>query len=212
VTAAQPGRVVNLTAAVGQFAQPGTSLTMFVRIDLGDGELQGDSTRPHAARRSGEARDHAYPERKITVMSRACARVRTAFSLLPAQNATGNYVKIVQRVPVKIIMDNPPADVALGPGMSVVPTVRCRLHLVADEKLRRYLELCPHRNRCSRRGRRYRRQSLADRHPVAFASFMECSTHDRQRGVALHCGGMGVSEDEASWVVTTYLSAQPHHR
>ena len=48
----------------------------------------------------------------------------TAFSLLPAQNATGNYVKIVQRVPVKIVMDNPPTDVALGPGMSVVPTVR----------------------------------------------------------------------------------------
>jgi membrane fusion protein (multidrug efflux system) len=33
-------------------------------------------------------------------------------------------VKIVQRVPVKIIMDDPPTDVALGPGMSVVPTVR----------------------------------------------------------------------------------------
>ncbi|WGS21672.1 MULTISPECIES: biotin/lipoyl-binding protein [unclassified Bradyrhizobium] len=48
----------------------------------------------------------------------------TAFSLLPAQNATGNYVKIVQRVPVKIVMDNPPTDLALGPGMSVVPTVR----------------------------------------------------------------------------------------
>ena len=47
-----------------------------------------------------------------------------AFSLLPPENATGNYVKIVQRVPVKIILDNPPADVILGPGMSVVPTVR----------------------------------------------------------------------------------------
>jgi membrane fusion protein (multidrug efflux system) len=44
--------------------------------------------------------------------------------LLPAQNATGNYVKIVQRVPVKITMDNLATDVALGPGMSVVPTVR----------------------------------------------------------------------------------------
>ncbi len=43
---------------------------------------------------------------------------------LPAQNATGNYVKIVQRVPVKVVIDNPPTDVALGPGMSVVPTVR----------------------------------------------------------------------------------------
>jgi membrane fusion protein (multidrug efflux system) len=48
----------------------------------------------------------------------------TAFSLLPAENATGNYVKVIQRVPVKIIIDNPPADVALGPGMSVVPSVR----------------------------------------------------------------------------------------
>ena len=49
----------------------------------------------------------------------------TAFSLLPAENATGNYVKIVQRVPVKIVFDEPP-DVLLGPGMSVVPTVRVR--------------------------------------------------------------------------------------
>jgi membrane fusion protein (multidrug efflux system) len=48
----------------------------------------------------------------------------TAFSLLPAQNATGNYVKIVQRVPVKIVIDNPPSDVALGPRMSVEPKVR----------------------------------------------------------------------------------------
>jgi membrane fusion protein, multidrug efflux system len=48
----------------------------------------------------------------------------TAFSLLPAENATGNYVKVVQRVPVKIAIENPPTDVALGPGMSVVPTVR----------------------------------------------------------------------------------------
>ena len=49
----------------------------------------------------------------------------TAFSLLPAENATGNYVKIVQRVPVKIVFDKPP-DVLLGPGMSVVPTVKVR--------------------------------------------------------------------------------------
>ncbi|MFO1129716.1 MAG: HlyD family secretion protein [Rhodospirillales bacterium] len=46
------------------------------------------------------------------------------FSLLPAENATGNYVKVVQRVPVKIVFDDPPAaDLALGLGMSVVPSV-----------------------------------------------------------------------------------------
>ena len=47
----------------------------------------------------------------------------TAFSLLPPENATGNYVKIVQRVPVKIVFDGKP-DVYLGPGMSVVPSVK----------------------------------------------------------------------------------------
>ena len=50
----------------------------------------------------------------------------TAFSLLPAQNATGNYVKVVQRVPVKLVFDDLPADVSIGPGMSVVPRVRVR--------------------------------------------------------------------------------------
>jgi membrane fusion protein (multidrug efflux system) len=126
VTAAQPGRDVNLSAAVGQFAQAGTNLTMFVPdqiwVTANFKEIQLDHMRP------GDpvtlAID-AYPERKIhghveSVQSGS----GTAFSLLPAQNATGNYVKIVQRVPVKIVMDDPPTDVALGPGMSVVPTVR----------------------------------------------------------------------------------------
>ena len=47
------------------------------------------------------------------------------FSLLPPENATGNYVKVVQRVPVKITFDkNPDAEkVILTPGMSVVPDV-----------------------------------------------------------------------------------------
>jgi membrane fusion protein (multidrug efflux system) len=47
------------------------------------------------------------------------------FSLLPPQNATGNYVKVVQRVPVKIVFDNPSEarEYLLGPGMSVVPKV-----------------------------------------------------------------------------------------
>jgi membrane fusion protein (multidrug efflux system) len=48
-----------------------------------------------------------------------------AFSLLPPENATGNYVKVVQRVPVKILFDEPlPADHVIGPGLSVTPNVR----------------------------------------------------------------------------------------
>ena len=47
-----------------------------------------------------------------------------AFSLLPPENATGNYVKVVQRVPVKIVLDEQQQmQRVLGPGMSVVPSV-----------------------------------------------------------------------------------------
>jgi membrane fusion protein (multidrug efflux system) len=49
------------------------------------------------------------------------------FSLLPPENATGNYVKVVQRVPVKIVLDDAAdANYVLGPGMSVVPEVRVK--------------------------------------------------------------------------------------
>jgi membrane fusion protein (multidrug efflux system) len=47
------------------------------------------------------------------------------FSLLPPENATGNFVKVIQRVPVKIIFDEPlPADHTIGPGLSVTPSVQ----------------------------------------------------------------------------------------
>jgi len=49
------------------------------------------------------------------------------FSLLPPENATGNYVKIVQRVPVKIVLDpGENQDHQLRPGMNVVPDVYIR--------------------------------------------------------------------------------------
>jgi len=49
-----------------------------------------------------------------------------AFGILPPENATGNFVKVVQRVPVKIVLDHVPHDCLLGPGMSVVPQVKVR--------------------------------------------------------------------------------------
>jgi membrane fusion protein, multidrug efflux system len=141
VTAAQPGRVVNLGAAVGQFAQPGTNLTMFVPdqiwVTANFKEIQLDRMRP------GEPvtlKIDAYPGRVIRGhVDSVQPGSGTAFSLLPAQNATGNYVKIVQRVPVKLVMDNPPTDVALGPGMSVVPTVRVDVTPSLVERLGRFL-------------------------------------------------------------------------
>jgi membrane fusion protein, multidrug efflux system len=141
VTAAQPGRVVNLTAAVGQFAQAGTNLTMFVPDEIwvtaNFKEIQLDKMRPGEKVTLGI---DAYPGRAIQGhVESVQPGSGTAFSLLPAQNATGNYVKIVQRVPVKIVMDNPPTDVALGPGMSVVPTVRIDSSPSLIERLGRML-------------------------------------------------------------------------
>ncbi len=49
-----------------------------------------------------------------------------AFALLPSENASGNYVKVVQRVPVKIGFDDVPRDCPLGPGLSVTPKVKVR--------------------------------------------------------------------------------------
>lgn len=126
LTAAQAGRVANLTAAAGQFAQAGTALTMFVPDEIWVAANYKENELAHM--RPGQTvtvRIDAYPDRVIRGhVESVQPGSGTAFSLLPAENATGNYVKIVQRVPVKIIMDNPPADVALGPGMSVVATVR----------------------------------------------------------------------------------------
>jgi membrane fusion protein, multidrug efflux system len=49
------------------------------------------------------------------------------FSLLPPENATGNYIKVVQRVPVKIVFDEDPNDLkTLSPGMSAIPVVKIK--------------------------------------------------------------------------------------
>jgi membrane fusion protein (multidrug efflux system) len=128
IVAAQPGRVVKLSGAVGTFVTAGQSLMMFVPDDIwivaNYKETQLTDMRPG---QSVEFTIDAYPDRKlIGRVASVQPGSGTAFSLLPAENATGNYVKVVQRVPVKITVDNWPADVAIGPGMSVVPWVKVR--------------------------------------------------------------------------------------
>jgi len=126
VKADQPGRVVQLIAAVGQYAQPGANLSMFVPDDIWVWANFKETQLNHMRPEQPVTIDiDAYPGRGIDGhVASVQPGSGTAFSLLPAQNATGNWVKIVQRVPVKIVMDNPPSDVALGPGMSVEVNVR----------------------------------------------------------------------------------------
>ncbi len=72
-----------------------------------------------------ELKVDAYPERLFTgKVESIMAGTGAAFSLLPPENATGNYVKVVQRIPVKIAID-PSSDPEhlLRVGMSVIPVV-----------------------------------------------------------------------------------------
>ena len=128
VVAAQSGRVVRLTGAVGTFVTAGQSLTMFVPDEVwivaNYKETQLTDMRPG---QPVEFRIDAYPDRNLTGrVDSVQPGSGTAFSLLPAENATGNFVKVVQRVPVKITVDKWPPDVPVGPGMSVVPWVKVR--------------------------------------------------------------------------------------
>lgn len=128
ITAAQPGRVVQLSGSKGQFIQAGQAVAMFVPdkiwITANFKETQLTDMRPD---QPVDVTIDAYPDRMFRGhIDSVQPGSGTAFSLLPAENATGNYVKVTQRVPVKIIVDDLPQDVAIGPGMSVVPTVTVR--------------------------------------------------------------------------------------
>ncbi|MBR0966608.1 HlyD family secretion protein [Bradyrhizobium diazoefficiens] len=128
VVAAQSGRVAKLSGAKGTLVTAGQSLMMFVPDEVwvvaNYKETQLNDMRPG---QPVDIRIDAYPGRKLTGHVDSVQRGSgTAFSLLPAENATGNYVKVVQRVPVKIVVDSWPADLPVGPGMSVVPWTKVR--------------------------------------------------------------------------------------
>lgn len=81
----------------------------------------------------------AFPDRHFDGRLQSIqAGTGVTFSLLPPQNATGNYVKIVQRVPVKIIFSHPKQldGLAIAPGMSAVPTVNLAgdVHKIDDHR------------------------------------------------------------------------------
>ncbi len=127
IAAPEAGRVARLTAAKGAYAQPGQALMSLVPrnvwVTANFKETQLTDMHP------GEPVDievDAYPGRTFHGhVDSIQAGSGTAFSLLPPENATGNFVKVVQRVPVKIVFDRDPG-VYLGPGMSVVPSVKVR--------------------------------------------------------------------------------------
>lgn len=121
------GRVAKLTAAVGALAAPGQAIMVVVPLDVWVTANFKESQL--ADMRVGQPVDISIDAFNGRVFKGHIDSVQagsgTAFSLLPAENATGNFVKVVQRVPVKITFEQRP-DVELGPGMSVVPRVTVR--------------------------------------------------------------------------------------
>ncbi|NUR56736.1 MAG: HlyD family secretion protein [Acidobacteria bacterium] len=130
VTAPTDGVVSRKTVEVGQVVQPGQPLMALV--DLIDvwvtanfKETQLTSMQPgqHATVEVDALGGHEFNGHVDSIAAATGAK----FSLLPPENATGNYVKVVQRIPVKIVIDpGQDPDHRLRPGMSVVPTVHTR--------------------------------------------------------------------------------------
>ena len=124
------GRVTNKAVEPGDYLQTGQGVMSLVQPDVWvvANFKETQLTRMHPGQPATVVVD-TFPDHELAAHVDSIQRgTGAAFSLLPPENATGNYVKVVQRVPVKIVLDRTEADadLALAPGMSVVPTVRVR--------------------------------------------------------------------------------------
>lgn len=129
VVAPTAGLVTHRSVETGAYVQPGQDLLAIVPRRVWVVANFKETQLAHMRRgQPVEVTVDAYPQLKLqgrvdSIQAGSGAR----FSLLPPENATGNFVKVVQRVPVKIDLDRVPgAPYVLGPGMSVVPEVRVR--------------------------------------------------------------------------------------
>jgi membrane fusion protein, multidrug efflux system len=132
IPAPEAGRVTNKSIEPGNYVQVGQPLFAIVPqhvwVTANFKETQLSEMRPG---QPAEVEVDAYPGRNLRAhVDSIQAGSGAHFSLLPPENATGNFVKVVQRVPVKIALDEQP-DVTqvLGPGMSAVPDVKVRSSL-----------------------------------------------------------------------------------
>ncbi|MFC3101227.1 HlyD family secretion protein [Altererythrobacter lauratis] len=134
------GRVGDLTVRAGQFVQPGTRLMSLVPVDQLFIEANFKETQVGLMRVGQPVRIEidALPDLELTGRVASIAPGTGAeFSILPPENATGNFTKIVQRIPVRIaISASPEVRRLLVPGMSVEVTVDTRSAKGELERLR----------------------------------------------------------------------------
>jgi len=129
IYAPQSGRVVNKSVEEGEYIKVGQALMAIVPQDVwviaNFKETQLKYMQPG---QEVKIKIDAYPQKIFKGhVDSIQAGTGAAFSLLPPENATGNYVKVVQRVPVKIVFDSDPNETKmLSPGMSVRPEVKIK--------------------------------------------------------------------------------------
>ena len=129
VTAAVDGRVTMRTVEPGINVQAGQALMalvpeeVWIVANFKETQLAYMRTNQPVTIRIDAYPGHKFKGRVDSIQSGTGAR----FSLLPAENAVGNYVKVVQRVPVKIVLDEKPdPQLDIAPGMSVEPKVKVK--------------------------------------------------------------------------------------
>jgi membrane fusion protein (multidrug efflux system) len=122
------GKITRKSVEPGSYVQVGQALMALVSKEVwvvaNFKENQIKRMRPgEKVKIKIESLDETFKGHVDSIQSGSGAR----FSLFPPENATGNFVKIVQRVPVKIVFDELPKDPwLLGPGLSVVPKVKVK--------------------------------------------------------------------------------------
>src|SRR5450432_22275 len=126
ITAPADGIASKLSVHPGQFVSSGQPIVELVPVATyviaNFKETQVGQMQPgQSAKISIDAYPHREFEGRVESISGGTG---SSFSLLPADNASGNFVKVVQRVPVRIAWVNLPPDVSLRAGLSVDATVR----------------------------------------------------------------------------------------
>jgi len=112
----------------GQLVSPGTQVIPFVsKIKWVQANYRETQLTNVKVGDPAEIRVDEYPGKvfrgKVIEIAPASG---SQFALLPPDNSTGNYTKVVQRIPVKIALDDPTIATTLQPGLSVIATVRTR--------------------------------------------------------------------------------------
>lgn len=128
IVAPLAGTIAQKTVALGNYVTPGAQMMAIVPLAIWVTANFKETQLAHMrvgqpVTVSVDACPDADIRGRVDSLQRGAGQ---AFGILPPENATGNYVKVVQRVPVKIVLDHVPRDCLLGPGMSVEPTVKVR--------------------------------------------------------------------------------------